>query len=64
MNTITVKEGQSIYDIALSAYGSIDLLFVMMKENGIKNIEEDIKGKKIIQKINANQNMIFVTKAL
>jgi len=33
METVTVSRGQTIYDLALQAYGSADAVFLLMEDN-------------------------------
>lgn len=39
-STYNVREGQSVYDLALQLYGSIDFIFKLIQDNiGIQNLD-------------------------
>lgn len=41
MNIYKVQQGQSIYDICVQVYGSLDYLLKLMQDNGVNNIDID-----------------------
>ena len=53
---VTVKQGQSIFDLALQLYGSADNWIDLIRENPqIENIESDLTGMQLSYVINNSQ---------
>lgn len=46
--TLNVKQGQSIYDICLQAYGTLNQLYKLIQDNNISNINAYIPPKTVI----------------
>lgn len=42
MNKVTVKNDQTIYDIAVQEYGSIEGIFWLMEDNPELNLQDDL----------------------
>ncbi len=56
MSNIIVLNGQSLFDIALQEYGSIEAVFQLADDNGITNITDSlIPGTELI----IDENMII-----
>ena len=46
IDTYTAKDGQSIYDVCLNTYGTLNLLFKLIKDNKISSTNEQrLAGK-------------------
>ena len=45
LTTYTALEGQSIYDVCLQTYGTLDLLYKLIQDNDIDNVNRvELKG--------------------
>lgn len=77
MSTYSSKLNQSIYDVCLQTYGTLDMLVKLMTDNNISGLEDDFPagtlfffgetktpGTKLqnISKTNFQQNIIYSTK--
>lgn len=45
MQTYKATDGQSIYDVCLQTYGSLDYLFRLMQDNGITGLNESVVSR-------------------
>ena len=48
IKTLETKKGQSIFDVCLQAYGTLNELSRLLQDNNIYNLNEDDAGRKII----------------
>lgn len=48
MTTYLAKNGQSIYDVCLQTYGSLNFLYKLIKDNSLLGINDTVQNKKII----------------
>lgn len=44
MRTFKAIAGQSIYDVCLQTYGSLDYLYKLLQDNGINGLNEDVSS--------------------
>ena len=44
MRTYKALSGQSIYDVCLQTYGSLDFLYRLMQDNGVNGLDEDVRS--------------------
>lgn len=49
MTTYKAIVGQSIYDVCLQTYGSLDYLYKLLQDNGIESIDEPVMGGQVFQ---------------
>lgn len=35
-------DGQSLYDVCLNTYGSLDFMYKLLQDNGIRNVKDDV----------------------
>lgn len=47
MRTYNAIAGQSIYDVCLQTYGSLDFLYKLMQDNGVNGLNEDVLSRQI-----------------
>ncbi len=45
MQTYKAVSGQSIYDVCLQTYGSLDYLYKLMQDNGVQGLDDEIKSR-------------------
>jgi hypothetical protein len=45
MQTFNAIAGQSIYDVCLQTYGSLDYLFKLMQDNGVPGLNENVSSR-------------------
>lgn len=46
--TLQKKDGQSIYDLVLQSYGSMDLVYKLIQDNNLTNVDDTIETGKIL----------------
>ncbi len=73
MATLQVRQGQSIYDICLQAYGTLNLIFKLIQDNLIESIDinpapgtiikydESLIANTAISQQNNNTNTTYTT---
>lgn len=49
MQQYKAKAGQSIYDVCLQTYGSLDYLGKLMDDNGINGVDEDVLSGQVFE---------------
>jgi len=48
IGTLQKKDGQSIYDVVLQSYGSMDLVYKMIQDNNLTNVDDTIITGKVL----------------
>jgi len=46
---IKVKDGQSLFDIALMTYGNIESVYSIIQDNGIENVNQNLFSQQSIE---------------